>query len=101
MTGGAQDPAVIHYYDRRAAEYDDWYLGEGLFAERDRPGWDAELAAVVNVIESLDSAPRSISRELRGGPGGSASCGRFYCRSRRRPAAGRARQEGGRHQADR
>ena len=26
------------YYDRRAPEYDDWYLGRGLFAERDRPG---------------------------------------------------------------
>ena len=27
------------YYDRRAPEYDDWYLGPGLFADRDRPGW--------------------------------------------------------------
>lgn len=31
------------YYDRRAGEYDDWWLGAGLFAERDRPGWAAEV----------------------------------------------------------
>jgi ubiquinone/menaquinone biosynthesis C-methylase UbiE len=31
------------YYDRRAREYDDWYLGRGLFKERDRPGWAEEL----------------------------------------------------------
>ena len=28
-------PAVREYYDRRAAEYDEWYLGTGRFAERD------------------------------------------------------------------
>jgi hypothetical protein len=27
------------YYDRRAAEYDDWWLGTGLFESRVRPGW--------------------------------------------------------------
>ena len=32
------------YYDTRAPEYDDWYLGHGRFADRDRPGWDEELA---------------------------------------------------------
>ena len=31
------------YYERRSAEYDDWYLGAGLFAVRDRPGWDEAL----------------------------------------------------------
>lgn len=31
------------YYHRRAPEYDDWYLGTGLFAARVRPGWHAEL----------------------------------------------------------
>ena len=25
------------YYDTRAAEYDEWYLGLGRFAARDRP----------------------------------------------------------------
>ena len=41
------------YYDRRAPEYDDWYLGAGLFAERDRPGWAEELAALKAVIRPL------------------------------------------------
>jgi len=54
MTGGASDPALIRYYDRRAAEYDDWYLASGLFADRERPEWETELAAVVDVIASLD-----------------------------------------------
>ena len=41
------------YYDTRAPEYDDWYLGLGGFAQRDRPGWDDELAALVAAIERL------------------------------------------------
>jgi ubiquinone/menaquinone biosynthesis C-methylase UbiE len=41
------------YYDTRAPEYDDWYLGTGLFASRDRPGWNAELGEVVAAIEQL------------------------------------------------
>jgi len=41
------------YYDTRAPEYDDWYLGRGGFAERDRPGWDKELAALVAAVEAL------------------------------------------------
>ena len=27
------------YYAQRAPEYDDWWLSTGLFAARDRPGW--------------------------------------------------------------
>lgn len=41
------------YYERRSAEYDDWYLGAGLFADRDRPGWGDELRAVEDVVSSL------------------------------------------------
>jgi len=41
------------YYERRSSEYDDWYLGAGLFADRDRPGWAAELRAVEHVASSL------------------------------------------------
>jgi ubiquinone/menaquinone biosynthesis C-methylase UbiE len=41
------------YYDRRAAEYDDWYLGTGLFEQRIRPGWAEELAALKVVLASL------------------------------------------------
>jgi ubiquinone/menaquinone biosynthesis C-methylase UbiE len=44
---------VKKYYDTRAPEYDDWYLGRGKFAERDRPEWDAELALLAATIASL------------------------------------------------
>ena len=44
------------YYDRRAPEYDDWYLGTGLFADRERPGWDEELRALERTIASLPPA---------------------------------------------
>ena len=41
------------YYERRSAEYDDWYVGAGLFARRERPGWHDELRAVERVVSSL------------------------------------------------
>jgi ubiquinone/menaquinone biosynthesis C-methylase UbiE len=41
------------YYDRRAHEYDDWWLGEGLYADRDRPGWEDELDTLADVIGAL------------------------------------------------
>ena len=41
------------YYERRAPEYDDWYLGAGAFAERERPGWAEELRAVEHIVSSL------------------------------------------------
>ena len=44
------------YYERRAPEYDDWYRGTGLFADRDRPGWHAELRDLVRAISSLSPA---------------------------------------------
>ena len=44
------------YYDARAPEYDDWYLGIGLYADRVRPGWEDELAGLVRVIEDLPPA---------------------------------------------
>jgi demethylmenaquinone methyltransferase/2-methoxy-6-polyprenyl-1,4-benzoquinol methylase len=44
---------VKEYYDVRAPEYDEWYRGVGRFAERDRPGWEAELAELLGVIEAL------------------------------------------------
>jgi ubiquinone/menaquinone biosynthesis C-methylase UbiE len=31
---------VKAYYEARAREYDDWWLGRGLYADRHRPGWD-------------------------------------------------------------
>jgi len=47
---------VKEYYDTRAPEYDDWYLGRGLFSARDRAGWDAELEALFETIRSLPPA---------------------------------------------
>jgi len=44
---------VREYYDRRAAEYDEWYMGTGLFAARDRPGWREEVAALCDAIAAL------------------------------------------------
>jgi ubiquinone/menaquinone biosynthesis C-methylase UbiE len=44
---------VKAYYDRRASEYDDWWLGEGLYVDRDRPGWDEELRVLEGVVAEL------------------------------------------------
>lgn len=41
------------YYDRRAREYDDWWLGRGLFANRDRPCWDDEVETLTRLISEL------------------------------------------------
>jgi ubiquinone/menaquinone biosynthesis C-methylase UbiE len=41
------------YYDRRAVEYDDWYLGKGQFQQRIRLGWEQELAELRTVLASL------------------------------------------------
>lgn len=38
--------AMRSYYDQRAAEYDDWWLGRGVFAGRPRPGWSGEVVAL-------------------------------------------------------
>jgi demethylmenaquinone methyltransferase/2-methoxy-6-polyprenyl-1,4-benzoquinol methylase len=47
---------VKAYYEARAPEYDDWWLGTGAFAERDRPGWDEERDALVAAIRALPPA---------------------------------------------
>jgi ubiquinone/menaquinone biosynthesis C-methylase UbiE len=41
------------YYDLRAPEYDDWYLGDGLHATRDRPGWHQETRALEALVADL------------------------------------------------
>ena len=51
-----RDPAMRAYYDARAAEYDDWYLGTGLFASRDRPGWHEDRDALVATLAALEPA---------------------------------------------
>jgi SAM-dependent methyltransferase len=52
----AQDHATHRYYERRAREYDEWYLGEGLFAKRVRPGWHEELDRLCEVLTALEPA---------------------------------------------
>ena len=44
------------YYEQRAPEYDDWWLGTGLFASRERPGWDADVAALQASLAALAPA---------------------------------------------
>jgi SAM-dependent methyltransferase len=70
----ARDPATAAYYQQRAGEYDDWYLGTGRFADRDRPGWTPEVDRLVALVQrlppgrSLDVACGSgfLTRHLRG-----------------------------------
>lgn len=52
------DPAgaMRAYYDRRAAEYDTWWLGTGLFTDRDRPGWPEEREALLALLAGLPPA---------------------------------------------
>jgi ubiquinone/menaquinone biosynthesis C-methylase UbiE len=44
------------YYDARAREYDDWIEGAGVYADRVRPGWEEELAAVRTALAALAPA---------------------------------------------
>jgi ubiquinone/menaquinone biosynthesis C-methylase UbiE len=44
---------VKAYYDRRAPEYDDWWLGQGLYADRERPGWEDELRLLEGALRDL------------------------------------------------
>ena len=53
---GAWLGALKTYYDRRAFEYDDWWLGRGRFTDRDRPGWDDEVDVLAELIGSLPPA---------------------------------------------
>jgi len=48
--------AMRAYYERRAPEYDTWWLGTGLFAQRDRPGWDVEREELCRVLAALAPA---------------------------------------------
>jgi SAM-dependent methyltransferase len=71
---GVIDEAMRAYYEQRAAEYDDWWLGRGIFARRERPGWDAEVAAVLDAVRALEPArvldvacgTAFVTRHLRG-----------------------------------
>jgi ubiquinone/menaquinone biosynthesis C-methylase UbiE len=50
------DGEMREYYDRRAGEYDDWWLGTGSFADQERPGWAQEVAELIAVVEALPAA---------------------------------------------
>jgi demethylmenaquinone methyltransferase/2-methoxy-6-polyprenyl-1,4-benzoquinol methylase len=42
------------YYNARAPEYDDWWLGEGLFAQRERPGWEEAVERLCEALAALE-----------------------------------------------
>ena len=44
------------YYDTRAPEYDEWYLGVGRFASRERPGWGDAVEALERAVIALAPA---------------------------------------------
>jgi len=52
----ARDPATAEYYEKRAAEYDEWYLGEGLFRRRSRPGWSEDVQRLTALVAGLPAA---------------------------------------------
>jgi SAM-dependent methyltransferase len=54
--GGVIDEGMRAYYEQRAAEYDDWWLGRGIFAGRERPGWDMEVEQVLRAVAALPPA---------------------------------------------
>lgn len=54
--GFATDLSTAAYYEQRAGEYDEWYMGEGLFALRDRPGWNEEVVQLVELVGNLPPA---------------------------------------------
>src|SRR5918911_2777523 len=55
-TTDAAGTELREYYDVRAPEYDDWYLGRGLFVDRDRPGWRHELDRLTATVAALPPA---------------------------------------------
>jgi len=47
---------VKAYYEARAREYDDWWLGRGLYGDRHRPGWKVARADLESWIGQLPPA---------------------------------------------
>jgi demethylmenaquinone methyltransferase/2-methoxy-6-polyprenyl-1,4-benzoquinol methylase len=56
MAAFARDVGTAVYYEQRAREYDEWYLGLGLFAERNPPGWEDQVSQVVELVRGLPAA---------------------------------------------
>ncbi len=87
------------YYDTRAPEYDEWYLGLGKFAQRVRPGWDEDLQALEHAIAALPPAKTLdlacgtgyLTRHLRGAITGLDQSERMLAIAAGRIAEARAR----------
>jgi demethylmenaquinone methyltransferase/2-methoxy-6-polyprenyl-1,4-benzoquinol methylase len=47
---------VKAYYEARAPEYDDWWLGRGRFEQRERPGWEEERHELTAALAALPPA---------------------------------------------
>jgi ubiquinone/menaquinone biosynthesis C-methylase UbiE len=83
---------VKTYYDRRAREYDDWWLGRGLYEDRERPGWEEEIdrlaAAIASLppLRTLDVACGTgfLTRHLRGEVVGLDASGQMLVEARKR-----------------
>ena len=60
----ARSPWVAPW--QAAREYDEWYLGQGLFAQRERPGWGEEVARVIGLAGSLGPDRRPTQPRPRG-----------------------------------
>ena len=56
MSEREADDQMRAHFDQSAAEYDGWWLGTGSFAERERPGWSAEVEQLVGVVRALPPA---------------------------------------------
>ena len=50
------DELMRAHFDHAAVGYDDWWLGAVRFAERDRPGWSAEVEELIGVLQALPPA---------------------------------------------
>jgi len=51
-----REPTAPTYYNRRASEYDDWYLGVGPYTGLERPGFEEELERVTAALAALPPA---------------------------------------------
>jgi ubiquinone/menaquinone biosynthesis C-methylase UbiE len=50
------NPHMRSYYEARAPEYDDWWLGTGRFVDRERPGWEEDVAGLCGALAALPPA---------------------------------------------
>jgi demethylmenaquinone methyltransferase/2-methoxy-6-polyprenyl-1,4-benzoquinol methylase len=56
MTERVVDDAMREYYERRALEYDEWWLGTGQYAARERRCWHEEVEQLIGVLAALEPA---------------------------------------------